>query len=146
MRNNYIIQSHALPTDSVPNIINTSGSPDTPTSIRISWGFPQQDCYTFASHQVSCYIDEQLASSSAVLPGGTTNHGVVDALAVDTLYNCSVSSNVTVGGVAQSVRSTTVLTFTYPNGEYCIVNNIIAVYYTNCNYSFSFGCPISTTV
>ncbi len=145
MRNNYIIQSHALPTDSVPNIINPSGSPDTPTSIRISWGFPQQDCYEFVSHQVSCYIDEQLASFSAVLPGGTTN-GVVDGLAVDTLYSCSVSSNVMVGGVAQSVRSTTVLTFTYPNGEYCIVNNIIAVYYTNCNYSFRFGCPISTTV
>ena len=107
-------------TDNIPNIIALSGSPATPTSIRISWDFPQQDCYVFTFHQVSCYIYEQPASSSMVLAGDTVE-GVVGGLAVDTLYNCSVNSTVTVGGVALSVRSAKVLTFTYPDCKYIVV-------------------------
>ncbi len=108
---------HTLPTDNIPNIIALSGSPATPTSIRISWDF-QQDCYAFTFHQVSCYIDQQPASSSMMLAGDTVE-GVVGGLAVDTLYNCSVNSTVTVGGVAQSVRSAKILTFTYPDCKHC---------------------------
>ncbi len=54
---------------------------------------------------------------------GNMREGKLEGLNVDTLYNCTVTSNVTGGGVSYYVQSATVITFTYPNCECVSVAN-----------------------
>ena len=107
-------------TGQFPTVQSLVGFPASPTSIRVAWSLPDQDCFNFSSQTLSCSREGGPPLSTQSVDGSLLN-GVVSDLSIDTLYNCTVKSVLTDslrGSFDVMSVSAPVVTFTYPDCKF----------------------------